>query len=373
MNGKKRISVVVKTTNACNLHCKYCYDANKLKKALISVETIGRLIDVVSKDCSSVNFIWHGGEPMLMGMDFYSKVLELQREYPEITFDNHIQTNGTLIDDDWAKFFIKNNFHVGISYDGGKEETGRERQEDSMRGRNIMAKHGVQCGVLTVVNNSNVDDLQELYEKYKDSRVSVQFNCIFPSGEALENKDLVISAERYTFELSKLFDIWLFDKSCRISVEPFIGYIRAFCGENTKCVNQGCLYRWLCLNWDGNVYPCGKITDEKYKMGNIHDVDNIDDLYHSDVYTQLALQTIYRRDDCGKDCKWFKYCSGGCNADALMYGELAKNNHAGCVVYQEMMEHIQSKLSSLTGDDKDKLNPFVVKYFEKLKENDDLK
>lgn len=373
MKHKKHISVIVKVTNSCNLNCKYCYDANNLKKSQISLNYLKKLFIILDEaNYDYVQIIWHGGEPMLMGICFYEEVLKLQKKFSgSISFDNHMQTNGTLINNEWASFFVKNRFKIGVSYDGGDESSGRNLQDFSLRGRNLIAQHGVNCGVLNVINSHNIDNLIRLYKYYKNLNISVQFNYIFPCGRVFENNEnLLLSADKYMSSMCDLFDIWIKDKDCNISVEPLISYIRSLVGYNTKCTTEGCLHNWICINYDGKIYPCAKMTKQEYILNHICNINKIEDIFYSEAYYNLLLAAVKRRKKCLDTCMLFKYCRGGCNADADLYGDLSSNLHNACVFYKGVMSHIISFFEKSVDNEIAEFNPTIRKYLDKLFKRD---
>lgn len=358
------ISVVIKTTNACNLKCKYCYDANNTKRIDITLKNVERLFKLLSTEYSVINIIWHGGEPILMGRDFYSSILDLQQKYSDnSSFVNKMQTNGTLIDNEWAKFLVKNKFRVGISYDGGAATTGREKQSESLDGRNNIIKNGGHCGVVSVVNSQNINNLTTIYEDYKKLKMNAQFNFIFPYGRTLENGNeyLIVSEETYINNMNSFFDYWLEDKECNIRIDPFISYIQLLQGINTKCVTGGCLYKFICMDNKGDIYPCGRIIMPQYYLGNINFLNSIKEIFYTDQFSNLLQSTINRRNKCSQTCAYYRYCRGGCNSDAIMYGDIELNNHFACSVFRGIMSHISSKINTYKNCDTKIQNPFVTK------------
>lgn len=362
--GKNNISVIIKTTNACNLKCTYCYDANNSKRTDITLENVDRLFKLLATEYSVINIIWHGGEPILMGRDFYCAILDLQQKYANnSSFVNKMQTNGTLIDNEWAEFLVKNKFHVGISYDGGKATTGREKQSESLEGRNNIIKAGGYCGVVSVVNTQNIDALITIYENYKKLQINAQFNFIFPYGRALENGNeyLFVSEEKYIKNMISFFDYLLEDKDCNIRIDPFISYIQLLHGINTKCVTGGCLYKFICMDNKGNIYPCGRIITPQYYLGNITCINSIKELFYTDQFGILLQSTINRRNKCSQTCAYYQYCRGGCNSDAIMYGDIELNNHFACNVFRGIMNHIILKINAYKNRGAKIQNPLIIK------------
>lgn len=354
----ERISVVIKVTNACNLKCKYCYDANNKEKCFIKKEYIIKLFDILSTKYNEIQVIWHGGEPLLIGLDFYKWVVNIQKEY-NVKFYNKMQTNGTLLTDEFAKFLIENDFHIGMSYDGGNEKTGRQMQDKTLENRNLVIKYGSTCGFVNIVNAYNIDDLEKLYDFYKEQNIGVTFSCIFPSGNAKENTELLIKPEKYIEKLKILFDKWLLEEDTKSKVTPLDDYLNAYLGKCKKCSYGSCLFKWLCIDAFGNLYPCGRIMNEKYCMGHIDSINNFDEIFNNDNYKSIVSEAIKRRNKC-KNCDIYEICNGGCNSDALLSGSIKNNGHSMCIVNKEMFTYTKNAFDEIKSGKRDCNNKYIL-------------
>jgi len=158
------LTVIIKVISACNLACRYC-DADIYSNRQLSLDTISQIIKKALDYADRVEFIWHGGELLLMGIQFYEKVIELQKRYKREgqTIINSLQTNGTLINQEWVDFFKANDFHVGVSLDGPPEvhnanrifKSGQGSFEQVMRGIGLLKENGVNFGVVAVITKEN--------------------------------------------------------------------------------------------------------------------------------------------------------------------------------------------------------------------------
>ncbi len=215
-------TVIIKATNDCNLNCKYCFVEESVpRNQVISLETIQRLFDELEAHASQpvIHLTWHGGEPMLAGIDFYRKVLDLQNNYKK-RFINSIQTNGTLIDEKYARFFKENSFLIGISLDGPQKINDLVRVGKSDNGtfekvsKNLLTlrKFEANFGILATIAKHNVKRAKELYTFFKDNSLSPNFSVLYPSGRALRNIDfLSISPHEYAKFLIEITDFWMDD------------------------------------------------------------------------------------------------------------------------------------------------------------------
>ena len=203
--GPPRIHVLAKPTGAaCNLACAYCFF---LDKELLYPESRFRMSEAVLKAyirqlieshrSDQVTVAWQGGEPTLMGVDFYRRAIELQKRYarPGMVFENTMQTNGTLLDDEWCRFFKENDYLVGISLDGPRalhdtyrvDKGGGPTFDRVMRGLRLLQKHGVEYNVLVTVNRTNADHPLEVYRFLRDE-VGTHWIQLIPVVERLDEQ-----------------------------------------------------------------------------------------------------------------------------------------------------------------------------------------
>src|SRR3989344_2667671 len=204
--ARKALAVIAKPTHACNIACKYCYIDPKAEAGSMSQQILSQSIEKVSDYADSSHWIWHGGEPLLMGLDFYKTIKDIQDFYRQRgkRFTNGIQTNATLLTNEFLNFFEKTqDFHIGTSIDGPRElhnasriyQSGKGSYDEVMRGINLMKKrnrhklnghnrNGVGGGAICVISKVNVDYPQELYDFFKSQSINVKFNPIIESGRA---------------------------------------------------------------------------------------------------------------------------------------------------------------------------------------------
>lgn len=228
----RSINLIIKPTDACNLRCKHCYAAETcyIEKQM-SLDTVQRTFDVFTKDYDEIRIIWHGGEPMLMGMDFYKDVLKIQNVYVNKKFTNSMQSNATLLTEEWLNFFIENNIKLGISFDGQFNDILRSGTTQVIKAINLMKSKNYRCGAICVVCNKTVDKMIDIYEFFKCIGVSFKFNPMFNSGEAKNHSSLTLSATKYAKHFMKFFNYWLEDKNCNIKVDYALDYVAQHLGK----------------------------------------------------------------------------------------------------------------------------------------------
>lgn len=343
----RKIQIIIKVTNGCNLRCKYCYNAAKeFKHEIISFDKIEKILRLFT-EYDSVSVIFHGGEPMLANRSFYKQVLELQKclfvQYG-VRFENQIQTNATLIDSQWLSFFKRNNISVGISFDGLYNDEYRGKTENVLKAIELLKRNKMGFGSIAVVADKNYD-IRANYEYFKQLGVSVDFSYVFPEGNAKEIN--ILPLESYVSQMVDLFDLWLTDQN-GIQVRNFHYMLNKIlrCG-NEYCCNGSCIGNFFCLDVDGSIYGCTRESVHKYCFGNINEIDSVNEIFNSEGFRQYIAGAITRRNSCAEKCEVFEYCKGGCSDDAVMHGDITKPNPGYCYFFKTLYNHIKAKTDEI--------------------------
>jgi len=291
MKAEREFQIFVKPVGArCNLHCTYCYyygkkDLYRGKEALMSGEVLERFIiqSIEASDDEAVRFSWHGGEPMLAGIDFYREAVRLQKKHLPAGRKaiNGIQTNGTLINREWCGFFITKGFIAGISIDGPPglhnicriTETGKPTSDKVIRGYELLRKYNIPCEILCVVNSFNVRHPLDLYNYFK--KLGASFITFLPlvnrePGSQTSVTGDSVDPEGFGTFLMRIFDEWVEKDIGRIKIQLFEEMIRpAFGQEHTLCI-----FREICggvpvIEQNGDFYSCDHFVDDEHLVGNI--------------------------------------------------------------------------------------------------------
>lgn len=371
----KPLYVMLKPAGAhCNLACKYCYylEKNKLyptaQRHLMSDEMLEQFTReyIEAQTMSQVLFTWHGGEPLLRSIDFYRKALSLQQKYAGgRRIDNVIQTNGTLLTDEWCEFFAQNHWLVGISIDGPQPDhdhyrltaAGKPSWQKVMQGIKLLKKHGVEWNAMAVVNAYNVNHPLEFYRFFKEN--GCQFLQFTPIVErltrhedgrtlaSLADKDEIslseasVAPEQWGYFLCAIFDEWVRKDVGKIFVEIFdctlanwMGISPGICAYSKECGHAGV------MEHNGDVYSCDHFVFPEYKLGNIRDHSLIDMLYgeQQQEFSRLKHSSLPRQ--C-KECDMEFACHGECPKNRFMkdkYGDSGLNYL--CPGYYHYYQHV---------------------------------
>lgn len=371
----KPLYVMLKPAGAhCNLACKYCYylEKNKLyptaQRHLMSDEILEQFTReyIEAQTMNQVLFTWHGGEPLLRSIDFYRKALSLQQKYAGgRRIDNVIQTNGTLLTDEWCEFFAQNHWLVGISIDGPQPDhdhyrltaAGKPSWKKVMQGIKLLKKHGVEWNAMAVVNAYNANHPLEFYRFFKEN--GCQFLQFTPIVErltrhedgrtlaSLADKDEIslseasVAPEQWGYFLCAIFDEWVRKDVGKIFVEIFdctlanwMGISPGICAYSKECGHAGV------MEHNGDVYSCDHFVFPEYKLGNIRDYSLIDMLYgeQQQEFSRLKHSSLPRQ--C-KECDMEFACHGECPKNRFMkdkYGDSGLNYL--CPGYYHYYQHV---------------------------------
>ena len=371
----KPLYVMLKPAGAhCNLACKYCYylEKNKLyptaQRHLMSDEMLEQFTReyIEAQTMNQVLFTWHGGEPLLRSIDFYRKALSLQQKYAGgRRIDNVIQTNGTLLTDEWCEFFAQNHWLVGISIDGPQPyhdhyrltAAGKPSWKKVMQGIKLLKKHGVEWNAMAVVNAYNVNHPLEFYRFFKEN--GCQFLQFTPIVErltrhedgrtlaSLADKDEIslseasVAPEQWGYFLCAIFDEWVRKDVGKIFVEIFdctlanwMGVSPGICAYSKECGHAGV------MEHNGDVYSCDHFVFPEYKLGNIRDHSLIDMLYgeQQQEFSRLKHSSLPRQ--C-KECDMEFACHEECPKNRFMkdkYGDSGLNYL--CPGYYHYYQHV---------------------------------
>ena len=371
----KPLYVMLKPAGAhCNLACKYCYylEKNNLYQNsnhhLMSDEMLEQFTReyIEAQTMPQVLFTWHGGEPLMRSIDFYKKALALQKKYAHgKQIDNVIQTNGTLLTDEWCEFFAKNHWLVGISIDGPQEyhdhyrvtPAGKPSWEKVMQGISLLKKHRVEWNAMAVVNAYNAEHPLEFYHFFRDNGCQyLQFTPIVErlteheDGRTLASladdreiplADASVTPQQWGNFLCTIFDDWVRHDVGKTFVEIFdctlanwMGVLPGICAYSKECGHAGV------MEHNGDVYSCDHFVFPEYKLGNIREQSLIDMLYgeKQQAFSRLKHTSLPRQ--C-KECDMEFACHGECPKNRFekdKYGEPGLNYL--CQGYYQYYSHV---------------------------------
>ena len=357
----------------CNLECDYCF---YLRKAELYPEASFRMTNealesytrqyIQSQRVPEVNFAWQGGEPTLMGLDFFRQAVAFQKKYarPGMQIENALQTNGTLLNEKWCRFFAENHFLIGISLDGPRELHNRYRHDKGfsptfdrvLQSIRLLKKHHVDFNILTCISSANVDQPLEVYRFLRDE-VGAEFLQFIPIVErendtGFQEGTLLtprsISGKQYGQFLTAIFDEWVQRDVGRVFVQMFDTALGHWLGApGGLCVFQETCGLAMAMEHNGDLYSCDHFVEPRYFLGNILR-NPLPDLVSSPQQRDFGLRKKTSLPHYCLECPVLFACNGGCpkdRTDLTLDGEMGLNHL--CEGFREFFTHIDPAMRQM--------------------------
>lgn len=364
--NERRFHVMAKPGGAkCNIDCQYCFYLHKEnllhqpKQPKMDDETLEAFVKsyIESQDGEEIVFSWQGGEPTLLGLDYFRKVVELQKKYKPsgIRIENDLQTNGILLNDEWCEFLLANNFLVGLSIDGPEELHDKYRKTRSgkptfhlvMKAVEKLQRHGVRFNALVTVNRHNVKYPVEIY-RFLTRELGVTYIQLAPVVEANDfhttapqfwNEQMIavmgselakpghpmsvvtdwsVDPDDWGKFLSEMFVEWVNNDLGRVLVNLFETAVAQVMGKPAQlCITSEFCGKGLAIEHNGDVYSCDHYVYPEYKLSNIHE-HSLNEMAFSTRQFSFGMAKRDSLPDYCKKCPYLKYCWGECPKNRLI-------------------------------------------------------
>ena len=370
VKASREFQIFVKPLGSiCNLSCHYCY---YLKKEDLYPHGTFRMSDdilekyivghIETSPSPTINFSWHGGEPTLLGIDYFRRITALQRKHQPShrRITNGIQTNGTLLNEDWCRFFAAENFTVGLSLDGPREIHDQHRvfkdenptHEQVMRGYDLLRRHQIPIDLLCVVHAHNAQHPARVYEFFK--QINARYITFLPLVEPESNhakgvSSNTVSGESWGNFLCAIFDEWKTRDVGRIKVQIFEETARtAFGQEHSLCVFRKTCGDIPVIEHNGDFFSCDHFVNREHCLGNIRETPLVD-LLESPAQRAFGRAKWERLPRCCRTCDVLDMCYGGCPKDRILNtpdGEPGLNYL--CAGYKRFFNHCRPFVDQLS-------------------------
>ncbi len=362
--GKSRLHIMLKPVSGlCNLRCKYCFYADETTKrdvgdrGTMSPATLENVLRNALAECSGhLTVAFQGGEPMLAGQPFFEQAMALAEKHNvhRCRIDWAIQTNGTLLDEDWCLLFARGRFLVGVSLDGDKalhdtnrvDPQGRGSYNRVLRGIRLLEKHRVDFNILTVLTSDVCRSFRRVYNFYSKNNWDFQqyIPCLDPLGEPRGARPWSLTPERYAQYLKTAFDCWYGDilSGRKKYHRYFDNLLLLLDGQPPEACGMGgiCGMQYV-VEADGCVYPCDFYMLDQYQLGNLNE-DSFADLDRRREELRWIEQSREQAAECAV-CPWHALCRGGCRRDRD-YFEAGIGINYFCAAYREFFPYAYPRL-----------------------------
>jgi len=370
-NAPPAFHVMAKPTGArCNLDCAYCFYR---EKEGLYPESAFRMTDEVMEEyirqtiaghaVPEVTFAWQGGEPILMGLDFFRRAVAVQKKYagPKTRIENTFQTNGILLDDDWCRFFHDNNFLVGLSLDGPRElhdvyrrdRQGRGTFDRVLRAARLLQKHRVDFNILCAVNGTNADHPLEVYRFFRDE-LGVPYIQFIPIVEQEEEgktvTDRSVRPEQWGRFLTTIFDEWIRRDVGRMFLLNFDWALAGWLGmAGAVCVFAPTCGLGVALEHNGDLYSCDHFVEPDHLLGNILTTP-LAGLVASEKQRRFGAAKRDTLPRYCRECGFLSVCNGECQKNRFVE---APDGEAGlnylCEGYRAFFSHADRPMRMMAG------------------------
>ena len=360
----KNFSLLIKPTSAdCNLRCEYCFYIDHLKNLRKAPRMSDDVLESMIASFMSTNqdnnyaFGWQGGEPTLLGLEFFEKAVKLQKRYgpPGASVSNGLQTNGTLITDEMAKFFAEYKFLLGVSLDGPEylhdyyRKTIGQTPTHSlvMRGIEHLKKHNVDFNILILVNKKTVKKAKEIYQYMKSH--GFFFQQYIPCVEYDNNNQpqpYSITGEEWGIFLCELFDEWIKEDVNRISIRLFDSVMEYLVYQRYNvCHMQNNCCQYFVVEYDGGVYPCDFYVRDDLLLGNVK-TGTWADFINSPIYRQFGRQKALWNKVCNS-CPYIIFCNGDCKKFRLGISNSPNTLSVLCKGWKKFYTHMLPRFNAI--------------------------
>ncbi len=367
----------------CNLNCAYCFYLSKESlydhqgaQWRMTDETLDAFVrqylEAQPETAGEIDFAFQGGEPTLLGVDFFRRAVELQRKHNTRgkRIRNSLQTNGILLDDRWCEFLRENDFLVGISIDGPADLHNKYRRDKQGRGTfdrvmeavHRMRRYGVEFNALTCVNNHNGDHPVRVYRFLRDNGIQfMQFIPIverLPAGRALADSaagkpvtDRSVRPEQYGGFLTGVFDEWVHNDVGRVFVRDFDQSLAAWAGVGaTLCVYSEFCGRATAIEHNGDLYACDHFVDPEHKLGNILETP-IQELANSSRQIKFGRDKHEGLTRKCRECPVLFICNGGCPKDRILESaDGGPSLNYLCEGFRAFFDHIDPYMKAMAAE-----------------------
>lgn len=357
-------AIIRPVSTVCNLSCYYCYNKIELLPAserFMKIDVLQQVIqNFINSGRKTIKFLWHGGEPLIAGLDFYRKAVKFQKNlatrlpYP-ITITNTIQTNGLLLDEEKADFFISNKFRFGVSVDGPDYIHNQNRYDRFGGGSHgkvlekirMLKRMGGECGIVSVITKKSLPHAKEIFDFLISENL---FNVHFSPYAEINSttgkiNERTVVAEEFGAFIVKIFQEWRALNNPQVKIRIIDNFLQGLLGGRVElCTFAGNCGHHLLIEANGDMFICGRnANNQKFYAGNVTQTA-INNIVDSPKFQRITNQIARIPARCEK-CKWFTICKGGCyHYRHIISGDFESNTDYFCKGYKMIFTELENWL-----------------------------
>lgn len=353
------IAIIKPVGSFCNIRCSYCFyhHTDQSNAGIMSYALLDKFTkEYIHSSKRNKLFIWHGGEPTLAGLEYFRKVVELQDKYKQSgqKIRNAIQTNGTTINDRWAKFFQEHDFSVGVSIDGcfsshgmfRKNKAGKNSFKRTYRGIKKLEDYGINVGFIQTLTSSRIPFLAQDFDFFYDilqSRKWAMGTYLDIEGLNQDMLDESLSNEELSYALKRTAELWFEKDDNRLIIRELENLLFGVLGKRpSNCHYNGSCGQYFCMEMDGKIYPCDRFSSQKmYCWGDLNR-ESLQEIWEGENRKKYLKAVNKFPVEC-KECKWFTGCHNGCPSHRI--GGLS-GHYFFCQSRKEMFAFCQREIEN---------------------------
>jgi uncharacterized protein len=334
-----KIKLILRVSEKCNQNCFYCYvDRDKRRN---SREVLGFFeLEVLFKKIltgkfSYIQIVWHGGEPTLLGAEYFEKAIQLQQKHcaEGVKVENNLQTNLSALNKELVEVFVKHNIAIGVSLDAPPRIhnkmrvfwSGRSTLKKCLEGIEILKKFGLKPSAICVLHKENLEFCNEIYNFFKSIKVNYKLNPFYKDESTPQDvaDKICITPEQYADALLETFELYVGDNDHQIDVTDLKEMMMSMVsGYSCNCLFSGNCKEFFGIAPNGDIYFCDLFYRPEYYLGNIQSVV-FEDLNKTDLVKSVANRVLVLKDTHCRNCKWWQICHGGCTTRSVaFYGNI---------------------------------------------------
>ena len=364
------IALTIKPTMKCNMRCKHCFNGDvRYISQVVEVKSVYKFIESACKEYQDIKVTFHGGEPTLVGYDFYQNIFAYENKMAEqygVNFSNNFTTNALLLSEELMDLLISNNVLINISFDGPYNDILRENSKIVYEKIRRVKIKGGRVRVFCTIAKGSYEHLLEIYKWFNEEEIDFKILPIEPRGYAAMDYQYLMDIEKFINVLTQTYLYWIRDKNCRIRFYTFEEF--ADLRRSTQ-FKPFWFKREIALNPNGKIYPFGRPNDIQYCLGDAATIGRLSECFDSVQYKEM-LKTLseYRKIYC-ENCSASDVCNGVCICMSYMYVEQKELLEYSCNqsrrIFESILE-INDQIQLDFNNDKDKkYNKMIHKKFVK--------